>query len=97
MIGGVHVDDSAHYVFFDPHIRALWDSIADGYAGEQVEFVSASADFMKVIVKVNGPIHGLTYDLMDMKTAKGVPIGEVYDGIGTPLEVRRSPTRPPTA
>jgi dipeptidyl aminopeptidase/acylaminoacyl peptidase len=89
MIGGIHVDDSAHYVFFDPHVRGLWNSIVDGYAEEQVEFVSASADFSKVVVRVNGPIHGFTYNLMDMTTFEGLPIGEVYERVGTPLEVKR--------
>jgi dipeptidyl aminopeptidase/acylaminoacyl peptidase len=89
MIGGVHFDDSVHYVFFDPHRRGLWNSIVDGYADEQVEFVSASADFRKVVVKVNGPLHGFMYNLMDMNTFKAVGIGEVYAGVGTPLEVKR--------
>jgi dipeptidyl aminopeptidase/acylaminoacyl peptidase len=89
MIGGVHVDDSVHYVFFDQHIRGLWSSIVDAYGDEQVEFVSASADFSKVIVRVNGPVHGYTYNLMDLKTFKAIPIGEVYEGVGTPLEVKR--------
>jgi dipeptidyl aminopeptidase/acylaminoacyl peptidase len=89
MIGGVHVDDSVHYVFFDKQIRGLWSSIVDAYGDEQVEFVSASTDLSKIIVKVNGPIHGYTYNLMDLKTFKAVPIGEVYEGVGTPLEVKR--------
>jgi dipeptidyl aminopeptidase/acylaminoacyl peptidase len=89
MIGGVHTDDSSHYVFFDTHIRAIWNSITDGYEGEQLEFVSASTDFMKVVVKVNGPLHGFSYDLMDLTTHKAEPIGEVYEGVGTPLEVKR--------
>jgi len=89
MIGGIHVDDSAHYVFFDQHMRGLWNSIVDGYADEQVEFVSGSADFSKIIVKVNGPVHGFTYNLMDLTTFKAMPIGEVYEGVGTPLEVKR--------
>ncbi len=89
MIGGIHIDDSVHYVFFDPHRRGLWTSIVEGYPDEQVEFVSASADFRKVVVKVTGPIHGYTYNLMDMSTHQGEPIGEVYVGVGTPLEVKR--------
>jgi len=89
MIGGVHVDDTTHYVFFDPKVRGQWRSIVEGYSDEQVQFVSASADFMKVIVKVNGPLHGFTYDLMDMSTHRGEPIGEVYAGVGTPLAVKR--------
>jgi dipeptidyl aminopeptidase/acylaminoacyl peptidase len=89
MIGGVHTDDAAHYVFFDPHVQAVWNSIVDGYAGEQLEFVSASADFKQVIVKVNGPLHDYTYELMDMTSHKALLIGEVYAGLGTPLENKR--------
>jgi dienelactone hydrolase len=89
MIGGVHLDDTSHYVFFDPRIRAKWGSIVDGFSDEQLEFVSASADFEKVVVKVNGPIHGYMYLLMDMSTHRGMPIGEVYDGVGVPLETKR--------
>jgi acetyl esterase/lipase len=88
MIGGVHLDDSTHYVFFDPRIRAVWNSIVDGFSDEQLEFVSASADFGKVVVKVNGPIHGYMYLLMDMSTHRGTPIGEVYSGVGVPLETK---------
>ncbi|MDB6013555.1 MAG: prolyl oligopeptidase family protein [Gammaproteobacteria bacterium] len=88
MIGGVHLDDSRHYVFFDPRIRAVWSSIVDGFSDEQLEFVSASADFAKVVVKVNGPIHGYMYVLMDMSTHRGTPIGEVYSGVGVPLETK---------
>ena len=89
MIGGVHLDDSLHYVFFDPRIRTVWNSIVDGFSDEQLEFISASADFGKVVVKVNGPIHGYMYVLMDMSTHRGTPIGEVYAGVGVPLETKR--------
>ena len=89
MIGGVHTDDVAHYVFFDPHLQGPWNSIVDGYADEQLEFVSASTDFKQVVVKVNGPVHGYTYELMDMTTFKAVLIGEVYQGLGTPLANKR--------
>ncbi|HWW81595.1 MAG TPA: S9 family peptidase [Steroidobacteraceae bacterium] len=89
MIGGVHHDDSAHYVFFDPRIGAVWGSIVDGFSDEQLEFVSASADFKKVVVKVTGPVHGYMYMLMDMSTHRGMPIGEVYNGVGEPLETKR--------
>ena len=89
MIGGVHTDDTEHYVFFDPHVRELWNGIVEGFSGEQVEFVSASIDFGKILVKVNGPVHGFAYLMIDMKTLKVDMIGEVYKGVGTPLEVRR--------
>ena len=89
MIGGVHTDDTSHYVFFDKHLRSVWNSVTAGYLDEQVEFVSASADFSKIVVKVNGPIHGYVYNLMDLDTHRALEIGPVYDGIETPLTVKR--------
>ena len=89
MIGGVHTDDTSHYVFFDPHVRNQWQSVLDGFSGEQVELVSTSADFSKLIVKVNGPLHGFAYELIDLDTHKGQKIGDVYSGVEVPLEVKR--------
>src|SRR5581483_1790154 len=89
MIGGVHTEDTPEFVFFDKASQGRWQSIKDGFSGEQVELVSASADFKKVIVKVTGPLHGYSYALMDMSTLRAEPIGDVYQGIGQPLEVKR--------
>lgn len=89
MIGGVHIGDSPRYMFFDNTVQAWWNSILAGYDGEQVELVSASADFNKIIVQVNGPLHGYEYDLMDIKTHRAERVGEVYEGLGIPLEVKR--------
>lgn len=89
MIGGVHMDDTAHYVFFDPKMQSRWNSIVAGYPGEQVGLVSASADFSKVLVRINGPLHGFSYNLLDMHTMRAELVGNVYDGVGTPLEVKR--------
>jgi dipeptidyl aminopeptidase/acylaminoacyl peptidase len=89
MIGGMHLEDTAHYVFFDRKWQSLWHAITDGFADEQVLLISASADFRKVVVQVNGPLHGYSYQLMDMNTFKAQPMGEVYEGLGTPLDVKR--------
>ena len=89
MIGGVHHGDTPRYMFFDSTVQGWWNSIMAGYDGEQVELVSASADFKKIVVQVNGPLHGYEYDLMDIKTHRAERVGEVYEGLGTPLEVKR--------
>lgn len=89
MIGGVHVDDESHYVFFDSVQQALWNSIVDAFPGERVRFVSSSADFSKVVVRVDGPRHGYAYELVDLKTHRAQPVGNVYDGLTGVLEVRR--------
>jgi dipeptidyl aminopeptidase/acylaminoacyl peptidase len=89
MIGGVHIEDVAQYVFFDKNFQGKWQSIHEGFSGEQVELISASADFNKVVVKVNGALHGFAYELMDMTRFRAEPVGEIYEGIGAPLEIKK--------
>lgn len=89
MIGGVHTDDTDHYVFFDPRVRKLWDTIVEALPDDQVDFVSASSDFGKLIVKVNGPRHGYYYVLIDVNTLQTNKIGEIYRGLGAPADVKR--------
>ena len=89
MIGGVHTDDTPHYVFFDRNLRSNWQSILEGFSGEQVEFVSASADFNKIVVKVTGALDGFCYELIDLNTHQAQKIGDIYTGIKLPLEVKR--------
>ncbi len=89
MIGGVHIDDESHYVFFDPTMQARWDAIVRTFSAERLRYVSASADFNKVVVRVDGPKHGFRYELIDMNTHEAEPVGYVYEGVTEPLEVRR--------
>jgi dienelactone hydrolase len=89
MIGGVHVDDMPHYVFFDPRTQAKWDAIVGAFGKDQVRFVSHSSEFKKIVVQVNGQEFGYSYQLVDMTTHRAEPLGDVYEGITTPLEVRR--------
>jgi dipeptidyl aminopeptidase/acylaminoacyl peptidase len=89
MIGGVHVDDSSHYIFFDHKTQRHWDAICRAFAGERVQFVSAAADFSKIVVRVDGSTHGLVYELVDMSTFRADPLGEVYDKLPPLLETKR--------
>ena len=89
MIGGVHVDDVPHYVFFDPKTQAKWDAIVRAFHNAQVRFVSHDNDFKKIVVLVNGPDYGFCYELVDMTTHKADMLGDVYEGVTKPLEVRR--------
>lgn len=89
MIGGVHIDDDAHYVFFDPAIQARWDAIVRIFDGEHVRYVSASDGFKKVVVRVEGSTHGFYYEIVDLDAPMVQPIGAVYQGVTEPLEVRR--------
>lgn len=89
MIGGVHTEDDAHFVFFDPATQKWWDAIVRAFANEHVELVSASEDFKRTIVRVDGPQFGYTYQLVDMNTHKADIVGDVYDGIAAPLPVQK--------
>src|SRR5450755_2697970 len=89
MIGGVQSEDDVHYVFFEPAMQARWDSITAAFEGERVRLVSAAAGFNRFIVQVNGAKHGYLYELIDLATHAANTVGEVYEGITTPLEVRK--------
>ncbi len=88
MIGGVNTVDLPQYVFFDPARNLNWQAIVKAFAGDQVNFVSASTDFSRVVVLVDGPNYGYRYVLIDLKHPGAVPIGNVYKGIDKPFEVR---------
>lgn len=88
MIGGVHVADSEEFVFFDPAIEQSWQAIVRAFPKEHVLFESASDDFHKVIVRVEGERDGFGYQLVDLGTHRAEPLGDIYDGITRPFEVQ---------
>jgi dipeptidyl aminopeptidase/acylaminoacyl peptidase len=89
MIGGVHMEDDAHYVFFDPSLQRRWDAAVKAFDDEHVQLVSASADFRKIVVRVDGKRFGYQYELVDFDTDRAEPVGDIYTGLTEPLEVRR--------
>jgi dipeptidyl aminopeptidase/acylaminoacyl peptidase len=88
IIGGVHISDSEEYVFFDPTIEQSWQTIVRAFPNERVRFESASSDFGKVIVRVEGERDGFGYQLVDLTTHSTEALGDVYEGISKPFEVR---------
>jgi cephalosporin-C deacetylase-like acetyl esterase len=89
MIGGVHFADSEGYVFFDPDHEKVWQTILHAFPGERVRFESASSDFRQVIVRVEGERDGYCFELVDLNTHHADSLGDVYEGLSHPLEVRR--------
>ena len=89
LIGGVRVADTEEYVFFDPAVQESWHAVLRAFHDERVRFESASADFRKVIVRVEGSRDGYCFELVDLNTQRAEPLGDVYDGIRQPFEVRR--------
>jgi dipeptidyl aminopeptidase/acylaminoacyl peptidase len=89
LIGGVRIQDESLYAFFDPVTQSHWDSIVHNYDGARVQLVSFSEDFSKIAVRVEGAKIGYKYELVDVATGKHFQIGDIYQGVTTPLEVRR--------
>ena len=86
MIGGFGLN-GIH--FFDPTRQAQWDAVAKAFPDDQIDLASWTEDFNKVVLRLYGRKHGLLYVLIDLKSGKLTPLGEVYAGLGKPLEVRR--------
>jgi dipeptidyl aminopeptidase/acylaminoacyl peptidase len=88
LIGSTAVADSRVYHFSDPARQSAWESVTKLFAGSRVQLVSTSADFKKLVVRVDGRTEGLNYRLADLATGRVSLIGDVYAGIKTPNETR---------
>jgi dipeptidyl aminopeptidase/acylaminoacyl peptidase len=89
LIGGVGTDDVAHYVFFDPAMQKHWDAIVRAFPDEHVSLVSASPDFQKLIVLVDGARDGYGYRLVDLTTHRAESLGDVYNALTANLMKKR--------
>jgi esterase/lipase len=89
MIGGLYVDDTTHYVFFDHKTQATWNGVLGAFGKDHVRLVSGSSGLKKLVVRVDGPEFGFLYELVDLTTLTATPVGDVYSGVTKPLEVRR--------
>jgi len=82
VIGGPRYTDKSDYVFFDPHANTAWQSTKAAFGdATNVELVSHSADWTRMIVLVFGGSYGDGYFYVDMATHKASPIGNEYQGI----------------
>jgi dipeptidyl aminopeptidase/acylaminoacyl peptidase len=89
LIGGRDFEDTWTYRFFDTAVEQRWKAILKAFDGAQVTFVSASSDFSKIVVLVEGGKLGYRYELIDLVNPRAFTVGKVYAGIDDPLEVRR--------
>jgi dipeptidyl aminopeptidase/acylaminoacyl peptidase len=89
MIGGVHHGDTEEFVFFEPARQEAWKKVLDTFAGESVRFESASSDFRRIVVRVQGAHDGFRYVLVDLDAHQATGVGDVYEGVKQPYEVRR--------
>lgn len=89
LMGGMDTAGGRQYVFLKPQWETRWTYILKAFNGAEVEFVSASADFSKVVVFVEGAGYGARYILIDFDRNQAFPVGKAYAGIDRQLEVRR--------
>lgn len=81
---GLRYDDSDKpYLFFDAKRQQYWEAIQKVFAGEYPTVASASDDFSKVIVRVQGQQHGYSYQLVDLNKRRAVPLGLIYHDVTT--------------
>ena len=88
LMGTSAVADSRLYHFNDPARQSAWESVVKLFAGARVELVSESADFKKLVIRVDGREQGFSYRLVDLAAGQVTPIGDVYAGIKTFNEIR---------
>src|ERR1700730_17086204 len=88
MIGGIREIGSNQYVFFDNELQAHWNAILRAFPDERVELESHSDDYSRVVLKIFGPKDGFVYALYDWYTHRATILGEVYEGVSAPAEVR---------
>jgi dipeptidyl aminopeptidase/acylaminoacyl peptidase len=83
IIGGSRLTDKTDYVFFPPRADKVWRGVAASFpSADNIELVSRSDDWNKLVVRVSGASYGDIYYLVDMTTHKADPIGPEYEGIG---------------
>jgi dienelactone hydrolase len=88
IIGGIRGIGSNQYVFFDNELQAHWNAILRAFPDERVELESHSDDYSRVVLKIFGAKHGFVYALYDWYTHRASILGEVYEGVTAPAEVR---------
>ncbi len=88
IIGGIHEVGSSEYLFFDNELQAHWNAVLRAFPDERVRLMSHSDDFSKIVVRVFGEKHGFVYALYDWYAHRATVLGEVYEGVTAPAEVR---------
>ena len=83
VIGGSELSDKTDYMFFPPRAEKVWRGAAASFPdADNVELVSWSDDWNKLILRVSGANYGDVYYLVNMTTHKADPLGREYAGIG---------------
>lgn len=88
VIGGYPFSSRDGVIFFDPLRQKAWEAVKNIFPGEHVTIASASSDYKKLILLVDGTVHGYAYYYMDLSSSEYSRIGNVYDHLTGIAEVR---------
>ena len=88
IIGGFPLSSDTDIVFFDPQRQAAWETVKNKFPGEHVTIASASSDYQKLALLIDGKSHGYAYYFMDLASYASSRIGDIYDGLSGIAEVR---------
>jgi dipeptidyl aminopeptidase/acylaminoacyl peptidase len=81
-----HVGEFVEYDFVDPRLKALWPAYRGAFKGQQVNLVSWTPDFRKLVLFVNGNATSGGYYIADTVAKRVDPIGAAYPKV-TPADV----------
>ena len=88
LMGTAVLADSVEYHFSDPARQSTWESVTNLFAGSRVQLASASADFKKLVIRVDGREQGFSYRLADLAAGRVSRIGDVYADVKALNELR---------
>lgn len=78
---GAKTKEAGGAYFFDPLHLARYNGTRNAFPGYQVEFLSATDDLGRLIVKTDGGDDSGTFWLVDIKSGQANPIGSAYPDV----------------
>ena len=75
--------DEDRYSFFDPADTRAWNAVSAAFPGSRVSLYSWSLDRRRIVVRVDSPIEGPAYALVDLASREARWLGQEYDGLRT--------------
>lgn len=76
------VGDIGRYTFFDPTDEKIWKAVVAAFPGSWVDLESWSADHRKIVVRVDSPVDGPAYALVDIDARQATWLGAEYQDVG---------------
>lgn len=82
LVGGYRLErDEIAYNFFDAALQSAWWSAVKPFKDARVTLHSASSDWRRLVVRVDSPVDGPSFALVDLNTRRGWVLGPAYKGI----------------